>query len=196
MRISLIIEVIPALLYISGFLFLEGLVMSVFTIHHTIAYVVLAATAGHGNASHMPRQSINLWAICPHVSSALLLAPGSLRVLAANAPQAGSLRPLPHQGNPDAQGSTTDAPVPIHKEGEWRKRQMLDIANSLDARYRTLLDTMPLRAPDLPAPTPPPTTAASPAPAPAPASPISAAPLGHMPNHIPNTTPIASASQT
>jgi hypothetical protein len=98
----------------------------------------------------------------------------------------GSLRPPPHQGNPDAQGSTTDAPVPMHNEGEWRKRQMLDVANSLDARYRTLLDTAPLRAPDLPAPTPPPTTPAPPAPAPA--SPKPAPPLGHTPNHIPNTT--------
>lgn len=93
----------------------------------------------------------------------------------------------PHQGNPDVQGSTTDAPVPVHNEGEWRKRQMLDVANSLDARYRTLLDTAPSRAPDLPTPTPPP--AGSAPPAPAPVSPIPASPLGYTPNDIPNTTP-------
>src|SRR5882762_3242749 len=41
---------------------------------------------------------------------------------------ASSLHPPPQQGNPDAQDSTTDAPVPVHNEGEWRKRQMLDVA--------------------------------------------------------------------
>ena len=97
---------------------------------------------------------------------------------------AGSLHQPPHQGNPDAQGSTTDAPVTAHSEGEWRKRQMLDVANSLDARYRTLLDTVPSRAPDLPAPTPPPPTPAPPVPA----SPIPASPLSHTPNHIPKAT--------
>ncbi|KAI0281271.1 hypothetical protein BGY98DRAFT_227842 [Russula aff. rugulosa BPL654] len=101
---------------------------------------------------------------------------------------AGSLHTPPQQGNSDAEGGTTDAPAPVHNEGEWRKRQMLDVANSLDARYRTLLDTAPSRAPDLQAPTPPPPTPAPPAPAPAPASSIPASPLIHTPNHIPNTT--------
>ncbi|KAI0253271.1 hypothetical protein BJV78DRAFT_224666 [Lactifluus subvellereus] len=83
---------------------------------------------------------------------------------------AGSRRPPPHDGEPDAQGST-DAPAPSHNEGEWRKRQMLDVAHTLEARYRTLLDTAPSRAPDLPAPTPPPV--------------LPAVPLAHTPNHAP-----------
>ena len=44
-RVSVAVEAIPALLHISVFLFLAGLVVSLFTIHHTVAYVVLAATA-------------------------------------------------------------------------------------------------------------------------------------------------------
>ena len=44
-RVSVTVEAIPALLHISVFLFLAGLIVSLFTIHHTIAYVVLAATA-------------------------------------------------------------------------------------------------------------------------------------------------------
>ena len=44
-RVPVTVEAIPALLHISIFLFLAGLVVSLFTIHHTIAYVVLAATA-------------------------------------------------------------------------------------------------------------------------------------------------------
>src|SRR6266404_2980548 len=33
----------------------------------------------------------------------------------------------------------------LHCDGEWRKRQILDVATSLEARYRTLLDTAPSR---------------------------------------------------
>lgn len=44
-RVSVTVEAIPALLHISVFLFLAGLIVSLFTIHHIIAYVVLAATA-------------------------------------------------------------------------------------------------------------------------------------------------------
>jgi hypothetical protein len=44
-RVSVTVEAIPALLHISVFLFLAGLIVSLFAIHHTIAYVVLAATA-------------------------------------------------------------------------------------------------------------------------------------------------------
>ncbi|KAH9958989.1 hypothetical protein BC827DRAFT_1216967 [Russula dissimulans] len=68
-----------------------------------------------------------------------------------------SLRPPLHHRESDVQdGMDTPPPAPPHNMGEWRKRQMLDVANSLDARYRTLLDTAPSRAPDLPTPTPPP----------------------------------------
>jgi Family of unknown function (DUF6535) len=44
-RVAVTVEAIPALLHISVFLFLAGLIVSLFAIHHTIAYVVLAATA-------------------------------------------------------------------------------------------------------------------------------------------------------
>ncbi|KAF8490247.1 hypothetical protein F5888DRAFT_1742198 [Russula emetica] len=44
-RVSVTVEAIPALLHISVFLLLAGLIVSLFRIHHTIAYVVLAATA-------------------------------------------------------------------------------------------------------------------------------------------------------
>jgi hypothetical protein len=37
-------EALPGLLHISVFLFLGGLVISLFTIHHTVAYIVLSAT--------------------------------------------------------------------------------------------------------------------------------------------------------
>lgn len=37
-------EALPALLHISVFLFLAGLVISLFTIHHTVAYIILSAT--------------------------------------------------------------------------------------------------------------------------------------------------------
>ena len=83
---------------------------------------------------------------------------------------AGSRCPPSHDDEPDARAST-DSPVPFHNEGEWRKRQMLDVAHTLEARYRTLLDTAPSRAPDLPAPTPPPVPPA--------------VPLVHTPNHTP-----------
>ncbi|KAI0299875.1 hypothetical protein BC826DRAFT_716324 [Russula brevipes] len=49
---------------------------------------------------------------------------------------------------------------------------MLDVANSLEARYRTLLDTAPSRAPDLPTPTPPPAS-----------TPTTS--LSHTPSHLP-----------
>jgi Family of unknown function (DUF6535) len=39
-----IVEAIPVLLHISVFLFLVGLVISFFTIHHTVAYIILSAT--------------------------------------------------------------------------------------------------------------------------------------------------------
>ena len=38
------VEALPALLHISVFLFLAGLVISLFTIHHTVAYITLSAT--------------------------------------------------------------------------------------------------------------------------------------------------------
>jgi len=38
------VEALPALLHISVFLFLAGLVVSLFTIHHTVAYIILSAT--------------------------------------------------------------------------------------------------------------------------------------------------------
>ena len=38
------VEALPALLHISVFLFLAGLVISLFTIHHTVAYLTLSAT--------------------------------------------------------------------------------------------------------------------------------------------------------
>jgi hypothetical protein len=38
------VEAIPALLHVSVFLFLAGLVISLFNIHHTVAYVALAAS--------------------------------------------------------------------------------------------------------------------------------------------------------
>lgn len=38
------IEALPTLLHISVFLFLAGLVISLFTIHHTVAYITLSAT--------------------------------------------------------------------------------------------------------------------------------------------------------
>ena len=96
---------------------------------------------------------------------------------------ASSLRVL-HQAKPDAQGSATDAPVPPHNEGEWRKRQMLDVANSLEARYRTLLDTAPARAPDQPTETPPPPQTAA---APPQTTSTPALPPEHTPNHAPTT---------
>src|SRR5579863_3836050 len=76
-------------------------------------------------------------------------------------------RPSPHrEGEADVQGGSTDAPsTQVQNEGEWRKRLMLDVANSLDARYRTLLDTARSRAPDLPTPTSPPPQSQPPAPA-------------------------------
>jgi hypothetical protein len=38
------VEALPVLLHISVFLFLAGLVISLFTIHHTVAYIILSAT--------------------------------------------------------------------------------------------------------------------------------------------------------
>ena len=43
-RLHVTVEVLLALLHISVFLFLAGLVISLFTIHHTVAYVILSAT--------------------------------------------------------------------------------------------------------------------------------------------------------
>ncbi|KAH9983423.1 hypothetical protein BJV74DRAFT_797411 [Russula compacta] len=45
-QVPVAIEAIPALLHVSVFLFLAGLVISLFSIHHTVAYVVLAASTG------------------------------------------------------------------------------------------------------------------------------------------------------
>ena len=70
----------------------------------------------------------------------------------------------------------------LHCDGEWRKRQIMDVANSLEARYRTLLDTAPSRAPELPTPTPAPPT---PTPAPAP-TPKTATPPVLILNHAPS----------
>lgn len=42
-RIRVAVESIPALLHISVFLFLAGLAISLFTIHHTVAYITLSA---------------------------------------------------------------------------------------------------------------------------------------------------------
>ena len=39
------VEAIPALLHIAVFLFLTGLIISLFAIHHTVAYITLSATA-------------------------------------------------------------------------------------------------------------------------------------------------------
>ena len=44
-HVPVTVEAIPALLHISVFLFLAGLVISLLTIHHTVAYVTLSATA-------------------------------------------------------------------------------------------------------------------------------------------------------
>lgn len=43
-NVHVAIEALPALLHISVFLFLVGLVISLFTIHHTVAYITLSAT--------------------------------------------------------------------------------------------------------------------------------------------------------
>ena len=42
-RVSVTVEAIPTLLHISVFLFLSGLVISLFAIHHTVAYVIFSA---------------------------------------------------------------------------------------------------------------------------------------------------------
>ena len=47
-HLAFAVETIPALLHISMFLFLTGLVISLFSIHHTIAIIVLAATVVGG----------------------------------------------------------------------------------------------------------------------------------------------------
>ncbi|KAH9166896.1 hypothetical protein EDB89DRAFT_176869 [Lactarius sanguifluus] len=96
---------------------------------------------------------------------------------------ASSLCPPPHEAGPeqDARANANVAPAQVHCDGEWRKRQILDVANSLEARYRTLLDTAPSRAPELSTPTPAPATPA-PAPPPKTATPVPA------PNHTPAPT--------
>jgi hypothetical protein len=43
-HVHVAVEALPALLHISVFLFLAGLVISLFTIHHTVAYIILSAT--------------------------------------------------------------------------------------------------------------------------------------------------------
>ncbi len=47
-QLAFAVEAIPALLHISMFLFLTGLVISLFAIHHTIAWVIFAATVACG----------------------------------------------------------------------------------------------------------------------------------------------------
>ncbi|KAI0292178.1 hypothetical protein BC826DRAFT_882965, partial [Russula brevipes] len=44
-HVPIVVEAIPALLHVSVFLFLAGLVISLFNIHHTLAYVILTATS-------------------------------------------------------------------------------------------------------------------------------------------------------
>jgi hypothetical protein len=43
-HLAVAVEAIPALLHVSVFLFLAGLVISLFNIHHTVAYVILASS--------------------------------------------------------------------------------------------------------------------------------------------------------
>jgi hypothetical protein len=43
-NVHVAVEALPALLHISVFLFLAGLVISLFTIHHTVAYIILSTT--------------------------------------------------------------------------------------------------------------------------------------------------------
>ncbi len=57
-HLDVAVEAIPALLHVSVFLFLTGLVISLFNIHHTVAYVVLAGD--HCDAGHLPRLSIHI----------------------------------------------------------------------------------------------------------------------------------------
>ena len=103
---------------------------------------------------------------------------------------ASSRRPKSRRGEPEAQGDT-HAPEPSHhNEGEWRKRQMLDVADSLDARYRTLLDTAPTRAPDLPTPTPPPQ------PPPSTSAPTPTTPQVPTPTYTPNAVTRRSPAPT
>lgn len=49
-HLAFVVEAIPALLHMSMFLFLTGLVISLFTVHHTIAYIVFGATVVCGLA--------------------------------------------------------------------------------------------------------------------------------------------------
>ena len=44
-HVHVAVEALSALVHISVFLFLAGLVISLFTIHHTVAYIILSATA-------------------------------------------------------------------------------------------------------------------------------------------------------
>lgn len=105
---------------------------------------------------------------------------------------ASSLCPPPHEAGaePDARANASAVPAQVHCDAEWRKRQILDVANSLEARYRTLLDTAPSRAPELSTPTPAPATPA-PAPPPKTATPVPA------PNHTPAppTSPVVPRPQ-
>ncbi|KAI0275184.1 hypothetical protein BC834DRAFT_36091 [Gloeopeniophorella convolvens] len=84
--------------------------------------------------------------------------------------------PRPREDEPT---DADEAPPAPHSEGDWRKRQMLDVANGLEARYRTLLDTAPRTLeppPPAPPPAPPPVPAPASTPAPAPAPPPPAPP--------------------
>ncbi|KAH9059122.1 hypothetical protein EDB87DRAFT_830292 [Lactarius vividus] len=92
-----------------------------------------------------------------------------------------SLCPPPHEAG--AEQDANAVPAQVHCDGEWRKRQILDVANGLEARYRTLLDTAPSRAPELSTPTPAPAT-----PAPAPVPPPKTATPVPAPNHTPAPT--------
>ncbi|KAI9438439.1 hypothetical protein BJY52DRAFT_548818 [Lactarius psammicola] len=98
---------------------------------------------------------------------------------------ASSLCPPPHEAGPehDTRANANAVPAQLHCDGEWRKRQILDVASTLEARYRTLLDTAPARAPELLTPTPAPAT---PAPVPPPKT---ATPPVSIPNHVPVPRP-------
>ena len=66
------VETIPALLHISMFLFLAGLVISLLSIHHTISHVVLAAKwlrvyGNHHDARILSQQPVSISTICSHL---------------------------------------------------------------------------------------------------------------------------------
>ncbi|KAI9453858.1 hypothetical protein BJY52DRAFT_1287207 [Lactarius psammicola] len=85
-HIAFAVEAIPALLHTSVFLFLTGLVISLFTIHHTIAWIIFAATIVgglvytaitvmpvfyHNSPYHSPLSAL-VWGVPRKVAKALL----------------------------------------------------------------------------------------------------------------------------